>query len=101
MDENGGDAKQASEREVNKQDNKNGLLLSRTAAFLFDSAYQIVTWVCIAGSFLAMSYFLSKDNMRGAYWSGVVLLIFVVLMLALLGDRHFFQGKAESTPKNS
>lgn len=67
-------------------------------AFLFDSAYQVVTWVLIALSISAGFFFLSKQNYQGAVWSGVALLVCIVVMLGLLYDRYVTEWKAVNVP---
>src|SRR5262245_397708 len=93
MHENGSKGKQTCKEKVNQKNKPDNSILSRLPDFLFDSAYQIVTWVCIGGCLAFFFYSLSRDSMRGAYWSGSFLIVFIVLMLALVGDRHFFQSR--------
>jgi hypothetical protein len=59
--------------------------------FLFDSAYQIVTWVLIAASLGILLLFWSKDNYRGVLWGVIWLVCSISVMLGLLADRYFFQ----------
>ncbi len=40
----------------------------KIVGFLFDSAYQAVTWVWIAISISAFFYYAGKDNERGMRW---------------------------------
>src|SRR5690348_8712395 len=86
-------------RKVAKQHSEHGFTLSNLNAFLFESAFQVITWVCIGACFLSASIFFSKDNLRGVYWSGIFLAVFIFLMLGLIGDRHFFQGKIKPPAK--
>jgi len=65
-------------------------------AFLFDSAYQIVTWVLIALSISAVFFFLGRQDYGGVVWSSVALVICVVIMLWLLYDRYITEGKTVS-----
>jgi hypothetical protein len=67
-------------------------------AFLFDSAYQVVTWVLIALSIGAIFFFLSQQNYRGAIWSGVALLVCIGIMLGLLAVRYVTEWKAANVP---
>ncbi|HEV3099881.1 MAG TPA: hypothetical protein VGY75_09200, partial [Candidatus Udaeobacter sp.] len=67
--------------------------------FFMESAFQVVTWVLIAFAIGGIWYYAGKNDMRGAFWSGVALVIFIILMLGLIADRHFFQGKNTSTEK--
>jgi hypothetical protein len=67
-------------------------------AFLFDSAYQILTWVFIALSIGAIFFFLSKQDYRGVLWSVVALLICILIMLGLLADRYITEWKAVNVP---
>lgn len=67
-------------------------------AFLWESSFQFVTWVLIGTSIGFTLLFFGMGNMRGAFWSVIALGISIVLMFAILADRHFFQGKsAEAT----
>ena len=61
--------------------------------WLFDSIYDVVTWVCIALScgFLIGFYF--THRWRGFVWAAAMLLIFSVVMLAIRADR-FVRAKA-------
>jgi hypothetical protein len=56
---------------------------------LFESVFQVVTWVGIAVAIAAIFYFLSKDNLRGAIWSSAALACAVAVMLAIIADRYF------------
>src|SRR5438270_8094110 len=67
-------------------------------ALLFDSAYQVVTWVFIALSISAGFFFLGKQNYRGVVWSVVALLICTVIMLGLLYERYVTEWKAVNVP---
>jgi hypothetical protein len=60
--------------------------------FLFDSIYQVVTWVCIALAIGSIFYFASKSSNRGVMWSITALLCFVTIMIGIMADRHFFRG---------
>lgn len=99
-DENGKTGQAESKHKVNQENSEHGFTLANLKAFLFDSAFNVITWVCIGACFLSASIFFSKDNMRGVYWSGVFLAAFIVLMLGLLGDRWFFQGTKKTTKPN-
>jgi hypothetical protein len=55
---------------------------------LFDSFYEIITWVFIALSISAFFYFLSKSQARGMVWSGVALVECVVIMVGLIADKY-------------
>jgi hypothetical protein len=81
-------------RQVRRKNRQNGNVRPRLTAFLFDSIFQVVTWVGIAACLGAIFYFLSKDNMRGTYWGGAGLVILILLMIAMVGDRHFFQNSS-------
>jgi hypothetical protein len=67
-------------------------------AFLFDSAYQLITWVCIALSIGSIFYFLGKGYWRGALWAFVILLVSIVVMLGLLADRYIVEGYTRRAP---
>jgi hypothetical protein len=67
-------------------------------AFLFDSAYQLVTWVLIALSISAIFFFLSKQDYREAGWSVVALLVCIGIMLGLLAVRYVTESKAVNVP---
>ena len=57
-------------------------------AFLFESAYQVVTWVFITISIAAVFYFLAKGNHRGVLWSVITMVICVAIMIGLIADRY-------------
>jgi hypothetical protein len=57
-------------------------------AFLFDSAYQVVTWVLIALAIAALFLFLSKGNHKGILWSVIALLVCVEVMVGLIAERY-------------
>src|SRR5438093_229339 len=62
------------------------------ADFLFDSSYQVVTWVLIALCIGAIFYYAGKDNGRGILWSGIGLLFSIILMIGIIADRRFFKS---------
>ena len=57
-------------------------------AFLLDSAYQIVTWVCIAGCFVGISYCWGKRNWKWLVLWSIGLCLSIVAMLELLAYQH-------------
>ncbi len=61
----------------------------RLTRFLFDSAYQVVTWVWIAVSISAFFYYASKDSSHGMRWSAASLVLSVIVMIALIASQHF------------
>lgn len=67
-------------------------------AFLWESSFNIITWVCIAASLGFALLFYSKGEMRGFLWSLIALIICTVLMLGVIADRHFFQGPPKRRP---
>ncbi|MEY2520904.1 MAG: hypothetical protein QOF24_2663 [Verrucomicrobiota bacterium] len=89
-------AKAKRKQKYRKNDGDDGRHMN-VGDFLFDSAYQIVTWVLIAISIGSFFYFLSKGSGRGMMWSGAGLICSITAMLALLADRYFFQSKAKIT----
>jgi hypothetical protein len=60
--------------------------------FLFESVWQVVTWVCIglSAAFLVGHFF--KGNNRGIMWSVIFLTIFILLMLGMVADRVWFDS---------
>jgi hypothetical protein len=60
----------------------------KVRAFVFDSAYQVVTWVLIAVAIAALFLCVSKGNHKGILWSAVALLICVEIMVALIAERY-------------
>jgi hypothetical protein len=66
--------------------------MSVVANFLFDSAYQIVTWVFIALSIGGIWYFVSKGNYRGTLWSVITLACSVIVMIGIMADHYFFRS---------
>lgn len=65
--------------------------------FLFDSVYQVVTWVWIAVSISAFFFFASNKSKSGMIGSAVSLLVAIFVMLALMAKKHFLDGDAEKT----
>src|SRR6266478_9881768 len=61
----------------------------RLTRFLFDSAYQVVTWVWIAVSISAFFHYDSKDSSHGMRWSAASLVLSVIVMIALIASQHF------------
>lgn len=60
--------------------------------FLFDSFYQVVTWVCIGLAVGGLWYFASKDNGRGVLWSVCALFCSIVIMISIIADKYFFRA---------
>jgi hypothetical protein len=75
--------------------------LAMLVEFLFESIFQLVTLVGIAIAIAAIFYFLSKDNSRGVIWSSAALACAVVVMLAIIADRHFVRGAVNRTSSES
>jgi hypothetical protein len=65
--------------------------------FLFESLYQVITWVFIALAVGSIFYFLSKGNTRGVLWSSVGLVCFVAVMIGIVGDHYFFRSEVQTT----
>src|SRR5436305_941957 len=63
--------------------------------FLFDSFYQVVTWVWIGVSISAFFFFASNKSKNGMIGSAVSLLAAILLMLALMAKKHFWDGEAD------
>src|ERR1700738_4701 len=99
-DEESTNYKAKRKRKVDQKNHEHGFTLANLKAFLFESSFHIVTWVCIGACFLSASLFFSKDNMRGVYWSGVFLAVFIILMLGLIGDRFFFHSTGKPAPES-
>lgn len=72
------------QKQQSRENNLEGVM-----SFLFESAYQIVTWVLIALAVGFILLFFSKENWRGVLWSSCALFCFVAIMLCLLAQRHF------------
>ena len=64
--------------------------------FVFESLYQVVTWVFIGLTIGGIFYFLSKGNIRGVVWSSVGLICFVVIMIGIVADHYFFRSEAQT-----
>jgi hypothetical protein len=92
----GNPRKRQSKRQVYKQNKHNDNSL---VAFLVRFAYEIVTWVGIAGCFVSLAYFLSTGNYRGMLWSGIALGIAILLMFGLFADRHWFHDLPRREPQ--
>lgn len=71
----------------------------RLTRFLFDSAYQVVTWVWIAASISAFFYFASKESGNGMRWSVASLVVSVVVMIALVASQHFIKPDGKERPE--
>ncbi len=72
--------------------------------FLFDSVYQVVTWVWIAVSISAFFFFASNKSTRGMVASAISLLVAVITMLSLMAKKHFWDGpkqRAKVRPKHA
>jgi hypothetical protein len=68
--------------------------------FLFESVFQVVTWVFIAIAIGALFYYKSNKDTRGFIWSTVALVCFVAVMVGIIADRHFIprvSGASSST----
>jgi hypothetical protein len=63
--------------------------------FLFDSVYQVVTWVWIGVSISAFFFFASNKSNSGMVLSVVSLLAAILVMLSLMAKKHFWDGEAE------
>jgi hypothetical protein len=63
--------------------------------FLFDSAYQVVTWVWIGLSIASFFYYAGKDHVSGTRWSLVSLICSVIVMIILVANQHFFSRHSE------
>ena len=70
----------------------------KVSEFLFDSIYQIVTWVLIALSIGGIYHFSSRGNIRGVMWSIIALVVFVAIMIGIIGERYLPKPEDE-TPK--
>ena len=57
--------------------------------FLYESVFQIVTWVFIALSVGFLILFISQHNWKGVLFSAAALLCSTIIMLALIAQRHF------------
>jgi len=83
---------ESEQNEKHAKDNCQSRRQMKITDFLFDSAYQVVTWVLIALSIGGFFYFLGKSNGRGALWSAIALFIFIAIMIGIVADRFFFRG---------
>ncbi len=73
-------------------------MLRKIINFLFDSGYQVVTWVWIATSISSFFFFAGKPSGQrgqGMVWSALSLCVAVAVMILLLAKRYFFdtQGR--------
>src|ERR1700686_349769 len=76
-------------------------MLRKIITFLFDSVYQVITWVWIAASISSFFFFAGKPSGQrgqGMAWSAVSLFLAVAAMIILVAKRYFFD--AEDDPKN-
>jgi hypothetical protein len=62
--------------------------------FLFESVYQVVTWVWIAVSISAFFFFASSKSKNGMIDSAVSLFVAILVMLMLIAKKHFWDGDA-------
>lgn len=70
------------------------------ANFLFDSGYQVVTWVSIAASISSFFFFAGKPSGQrgqGMAWSAISLCLATAVMIILLAKRYFYD--AEKAPR--
>jgi hypothetical protein len=69
--------------------------------FLFDSVYQVVTWVWIAVSISAFFYYASKQTGggRGMVWSAVSLFCSILVMVSLIAKQHFSKPETKERPE--
>jgi hypothetical protein len=65
--------------------------------FLFDSAYQLVTWVFIGASIASLFYFLGKESKKGIIRSLIGLLVSIIIMLGLLAYRYIVEARTLHT----
>jgi hypothetical protein len=91
--ENKTSTKPQQEKERSKSDGR-GKRDMNIADFLFDSVYQIVTWVCIALAVGGIWYFASRDNSRGILWAAIALFCSIAIMIGIIADGHFFRKGA-------
>jgi hypothetical protein len=66
-------------------------------AFMFDSTYQIITWVLIALAVGSIFYYKSQGSNRGIIWSIVALIIFIALMVGMIADRYVSEDQDTET----
>jgi hypothetical protein len=68
--------------------------------FLFESIWQVITWVCICvtGGFFVSYCIKGQGQGRGIMWSGIFLSIFTLLMIGMVADRIFFQVSEKQRP---
>jgi hypothetical protein len=65
--------------------------------FLFESTYQIITWVCIACTIGSIFYFFSKEDYRGVVWGVVGLICSVTIMVGMIAIRYIPHTKITVT----
>jgi hypothetical protein len=78
-----------------KEREKNYPMLRKILDFLFDSVYQIVTWVWIGVSIASFFFFAGKPSgqrAQGMKWSAISLGLSVITMILLLAKQHFFDA---------
>jgi hypothetical protein len=56
--------------------------------FLFESIYQIVTWVGIGLAIMGLGLSIGQHYWKGILWSGCALVCLSIVMLCLLAQRH-------------
>jgi hypothetical protein len=64
--------------------------------FLFESIYQIVTWVFIALSIGSIFYFANQGNKKLVMWSVIGLICFTLIMIGIIADRQLFRTASPS-----
>jgi hypothetical protein len=72
---------------------------SKWRRILFDSAYQVVTWIWIGMSIGSYFYYLSKASSQGALWSMVSLVCSGVVMIVLVASQYFGEGQDPKRPE--
>jgi hypothetical protein len=84
-----------------KENRENGNQMAKSAIrrFLFDSAYQVVTWIWIGFSIGAFFYYLSKNSGQGVLWSVVSLACSAIVMIVLIANQHFGAQDDQERPE--
>jgi len=84
-------SRESEEKEKHTKSNSQRQRKMNITDFLFESAYQIVTWVLIGLSIGFFIFYLGKGNSRGILWSLISLFVWIIVMVGIIADRSFFR----------
>lgn len=86
-------------KEKRREDQSQGGGYMNFTDFLFESVYQIVTWVVIGLSIAGIAVFYSQQRWRLVMWAVAIMLCAIVVMIGIIADRAFFHPKDSRKPE--